>query len=114
MDPQGMTQSVAKYDTTITIPANTTRTKIKDLLTAAERAMLGLSQTVPVTARTCVGGKILAAGAAYKWGMSSGAALVPVAADEAMDEPASDFLDTYVESDAGAIADVVVVLYLAR
>jgi hypothetical protein len=114
MDPQGMTQSVAKYDTTITIPATGTRTQISELLAAAVKAALGITQTVPVTRRTVVGGKIMPAGAAYKWSMSSAATLVPVAADEAMEEPASDFLDTYVESDGGAIASVVVVLYLAR
>lgn len=114
MDPQGMTQSVTKYDTTITIPATGTRTKIRDLLTSAELIAFGLSTTVPKQVRTVVGGKICVAGAAYKWGMTSTAVLVPVAADEAMEEPSSDFLDTYVSADAGAIASVVIVIYCAR
>jgi hypothetical protein len=114
MNPSHMTMSVAKLDTTITIPATGTRTRIADLLSAEVRANLGLDQTVRTTVRTVLGGKILATGSGYKWSMSSAATLVPVTGTQEFDEPSSDFLDTYVESDAGAIANAVVVLYLAR
>jgi hypothetical protein len=120
MNPGAQTTAVAKLDVTFTIPASGTPAQVKALLSAAVRAFLGLDQTVPTRVRSCIGGKILANGAtAWKWTMPGINAVpptvgvVPVAAAADMNEPASDFLDTYVVSDGAAIP-VVAVLYLGN
>ncbi len=114
-DPNLLTVAVTKLDISITIPATGSPATIRSLLSQAALNAIGANPLLDRRPKTVIGGKLLAAGGAWKWGTLTAATVtIPVTSTEVWNEPAGDFLDTLVASDATALAGVLGVLYLAE